>query len=303
MNIIAGILSGFLLVLLFILWIFVRQIKDICRQLSFLIEQDSNIRITSQISYGGIGKLVDILNVLTKERRENQKKYLEKETYLSDVYTSLSHDIRTPLTSLDGYVQLMEGCENKEEQERYLWIVRERIRSLKEMLEELFTFSKLKNETYQLELGECCINRILKQTIFSYYEDWTNRGITPELAIEETPIFIEGNEQALFRVFQNIMKNAMDHGEHKIGILLESANDMVMIRISNEISAQEEIDVEKIFEKFYKSDVSRSKNSTGLGLSIAREFVLRMDGTIKAEIEGQELSIILQFPVIEKNYR
>lgn len=77
-----------------------------------------NIRITSQISHGGIGKLVDILNVLTKERRENQKKYLEKENYLSDVYTSLSHDIRTPLTSLDGYVQLLEECENKEERER-----------------------------------------------------------------------------------------------------------------------------------------------------------------------------------------
>lgn len=121
-----------------------------------------------------------------------------------------------------------------------------------------------------------------------------------KLAIEETPIFIEGNEQALFRVFQNIMKNAMDHGEQKIGIFLESFYSQVVIRISNEISEQEEIDVERIFEKFYKSDVSRSKNSTGLGLSIAREFVLRMDGTIKAQIEGQELSIILEFPVIKK---
>lgn len=299
MYIIIGILSGALLLLFLILWIFVRQIQDICRQLSFLIEQDSNIRITSQLDYGGMGKLVNILNKIMKERREDKKKYMEKEAYLSDVYTNLSHDIRTPLTSLDGYVQLLEECESKEEQKHYLWIVRERIYSLKEILEELFTFSKLKNETYQLELTCCCINRILRQVIFSYYEDWTKLDIKPELDIEEVPIYIEGNEQALFRVFQNIMKNAMDHGEHRIGIFLNSSEDEVCVRICNDISNPEEIEIAQVFERFYKADSSRSKNSTGLGLSIAKEFVLRMNGTIEAQLEGQEFFIIMKFPIIK----
>lgn len=301
MYIIIGILSGVLFLLLLILLIFVRQIQDICRQLLFFTKQDSNIRITSQISCGGVGKLVDILNMIVKERRENKKKYMDKEVYLSDVYTNLSHDIRTPLTSLDGYIQLLEECENKEEQKRYLWIVRERIHSLKEILEELFTFSKLKNETYHLELMECCINRILRQTVFSYYEDWTKLGIQPEFDIEEIPIYMEGNEQALFRVFQNVMKNAIDHGEQKIGIFLSSSQNVVCVQICNEISKTEEIEIDQVFERFYKADASRNKNSTGLGLSIAKEFVLRMNGTIEAQLEEQEFSIIMKFPIIKKN--
>lgn len=300
MYIIIGILSGALLLLVLILWIFVRQIQDICRQLSFLMEQDSNIRISSQISCGGLGKLVDILNMIVKERREIRKKYIDKESYLSDVYTNLSHDIRTPLTSLDGYIQLLEECESKEEQKRYLWIARERIHSLKEILEELFTFSKLKNETYQLELTCCCINRILKQTIFSYYDDWTKLGIEPELDIEESPIYMEGNEQALFRVFQNVMKNAIDHGQHKIGISLNSSQEMVCVQICNQICNLEEIEINQVFERFYKADVSRSKNSTGLGLSIAKEFVLRMNGIIEAQMKGQEFSIIMKFPAMDR---
>ncbi|MCI8407703.1 MAG: HAMP domain-containing histidine kinase [Lachnospiraceae bacterium] len=301
MYITIGILSGVILLLILILLIFVRQIQDICRQLLFFTKQDSNIRITSQISCGGVGKLVDILNMIVKERRENKKKYMDKEVYLSDVYTNLSHDIRTPLTSLDGYIQLLEECENKEEQKRYLWIVRERIHSLKEILEELFTFSKLKNETYHLELTECCINRILRQTVFSYYEDWTKLGIQPEFDIEEIPIYMEGNEQALFRVFQNVMKNAIDHGEQKIGIFLSSSQNVVCVQICNEISKTEEIEIDQVFERFYKADASRNKNSTGLGLSIAKEFVLRMNGTIVAQLEEQEFSIIMKFPIIKKN--
>lgn len=295
MYVIIGILSAGLLLLLWILWTFVRQIQDICRQLSFLTEQDSNMKITGQIRFGGIEKLVDILNEAAAKTREDRKRYLEKEAYLSNVYTSLSHDIRTPLTSLDGYVQMLEQCENEEDRKRYLWIVTERIHNLKEILEELFTFSKLKNETYRLELTECCINRILRKTVFSYYEDWTKLGITPKLDIEETPVYIEGNEQALFRVFQNIMKNAMDYGEHKIGVSFKTSGENVCVRIYNEVPNPEDLDIGQVFERFYKADASRNKNSTGLGLSIAKEFVLRMNGSIEAKLEGNEFSIAINF--------
>lgn len=295
MYVIIGILSAGLLLLLWILWTFVRQIQDICRQLSFLTEQDSNMKITGQIRFGGIEKMVDILNEAAAKTREDRKRYLEKEAYLSNVYTSLSHDIRTPLTSLDGYVQMLEQCENEEDRKRYLWIVTERIHNLKEILEELFTFSKLKNETYRLELTECCINRILRKTVFSYYEDWTKLGITPKLDIEETPVYIEGNEQALFRVFQNIMKNAMDYGEHKIGVSFKTSGENVCVRIYNEVPNPEDLDIGQVFERFYKADASRNKNSTGLGLSIAKEFVLRMNGSIEAKLEGNEFSIAINF--------
>ena len=149
-----------------IIWKYQRQVKDICRQLAFLMKHDSNMLIHREFSLGGIGMLSDRLNDLLELRRKEKQYYQEKETLIADTYTNLSHDIRTPLTSLDGYFQLMEACENVEEQRRYLNIIHERIHSLNEMLEELFTFTKLKNESYRLELTSCCINRILKETVF-----------------------------------------------------------------------------------------------------------------------------------------
>lgn len=298
MKILVGVLIVTIAILSFLLWQIKRQIQDICRQMSFLRQQHSNMQITSQIWYGGIAGLVEELNQWTDQRKQEYKNYLDKESYISQVYTNLSHDIRTPLTSLDGYVQLLQESEDKEEQRRYLTIIHERIHSLKEMLEELFTFSKLQNETYELELTSCSVNQILRKTIFSYYEDWKNRGIVPEIAIEEKPLSIEGNEQALSRVFQNVLKNAMEHGKEEIGISLKQKGETVCIRIWNPIENAEEIDPEQVFERFYKADISRSKTSTGLGLSIAKEFVLRMKGKIHAEILDGKFGIIMEFPTL-----
>lgn len=166
MYIVIGILAGIIILQAIILWKHVRQVKDICRQLSFQMKQDSNMLISRELDFGGIGRLVDLLNELLDMRRKERRSYLEKEALIADTYTNLSHDIRTPLTSLDGYFQLMEDCENVDDQRRYLGIIHERIRSLNEMLEELFTFTKLKNDSYSLNLTPCCLNRILKETVF-----------------------------------------------------------------------------------------------------------------------------------------
>ena len=108
------------------------------------MKHDSNMLITREMDFGGIGELADVLNEWLELKRREKKEYLKKEEMISDTYTNLSHDIRTPLTSLDGYFQLMETCEDQEEQRRYMKIIQERIGSLKEMLEELFTFTNLK---------------------------------------------------------------------------------------------------------------------------------------------------------------
>ena len=166
---------GFVLLIAVILvqgmlfWKYQRQVKDICRQLSFLMKHDSNMLITREMDFGGIGELADVLNEWLELKRREKKEYLKKEEMISDTYPNLSHDIRTPLTSLDGYFQLMETCEDQEEQRRYMKIIQERIGSLKEMLEELFTFTKLKNDSFHLEMSSCCINKILKDTIFSAF--------------------------------------------------------------------------------------------------------------------------------------
>lgn len=298
MYIIIGILAGIIILQSIIMWKYQRQVKDICRQLAFLMKHDSNMFIHREFGLGGIGMLSDRLNDLLELRRKEKQYYQEKETLIADTYTNLSHDIRTPLTSLDGYFQLMEACENVEEQRRYLNIIHERIHSLNEMLEELFMFTKLKNESYRLELTSCCINRILKETVFSYYDDWVRREIQPDIQITEEQLYIAGNKQGLSRIIQNVIKNGLDHGEKKIRIVLKREQNQAVLRISNQVTASEQIDIEHVFDRFYKADAARSKTSTGLGLSIAREFVRRMNGEIGAKIEKNEFIVEMSFPII-----
>ena len=295
MYIIIGILAGIIILQSIIIWKYQRQVKDICRQLAFLMKHDSNMLIHREFGLGGIGMLSDRLNDLLELRRKEKRYYQEKETLIVDTYTNLSHDIRTPLTSLDGYFQLMEACENVEEQRRYLNIIHERIHSLNEMLEELFMFTKLKNESYRLELTSCCINRILKETVFSYYDDWVRREIQPDIQITEEQLYIDGNKQGLSRIIQNVIKNGLDHGEKKIRIVLKREQNRAVLRISNQVIASEQIDIEHVFDRFYKADAARSKTSTGLGLSIAREFVRRMNGEIGAKIEENEFIVEMRF--------
>ncbi len=295
MCIIIGILAGIIILQSIIMWKYQRQVKDICRQLAFLMKHDSNMLIHREFGLGGIGMLSDRLNDLLELRRKEKRYYQEKETLIADTYTNLSHDIRTPLTSLDGYFQLMEACENVEEQRRYLNIIHERIHSLNEMLEELFMFTKLKNESYRLELTSCCINRILKETVFSYYDDWVRREIQPDIQITEEQLYIDGNKQGLSRIIQNVIKNGLDHGEKKIRIVLKREQNRAVLRISNQVIASEKIDIEHVFDRFYKADAARSKTSTGLGLSIAREFVRRMNGEIGAKIEENEFIVEMSF--------
>jgi signal transduction histidine kinase len=298
MCIIIGILAGIIILQSIIMWKYQRQVKDICRQLAFLMKHDSNMLIHREFGLGGIGMLSDRLNDLLELHRKEKQYYQEKETLIADTYTNLSHDIRTPLTSLDGYFQLMEACENVEEQRRYLNIIHERIHSLNEMLEELFMFTKLKNESYRLELTSCCINRILKETVFSYYDDWVRREIQPDIQITEEQLYIDGNKQGLSRIIQNVIKNGLDHGEKKIRIVLKREQNQAVLRISNQVTASEQIDIEHVFDRFYKADAARSKTSTGLGLSIAREFVRRMNGEIGAKIEENEFIVEMSFPII-----
>ncbi len=295
MYIIIGILAGIIILQSIIIWKYQRQVKDICRQLAFLMKHDSNMLIHREFGLGGIGMLSDRLNDLLELRRKEKQYYQEKETLIADTYTNLSHDIRTPLTSLDGYFQLMEACENVEEQRRYLNIIHERIHSLNEMLEELFMFTKLKNESYRLELTSCCINRILKETVFSYYDDWVRREIQPDIQITEEQLYIDGNKQGLSRIIQNVIKNGLDHGKKKIRIVLKREQNQAVLRISNQVIASEQIDIEHVFDRFYKADAARSKTSTGLGLSIAREFVRRMNGEIGAKIEENEFIVEMSF--------
>lgn len=300
MYVIVGILVGVIIVLVCILVSYMRQVKDICRQLLFLKEHESNMLITKEIKLGKIKELTDLLNEMLKDIREEAAKYVKKERMIADTYTNLSHDIRTPLTSMDGYFQLLETCSDEADRKRYIGIIQERIESLKEMLEELFTYTKLKNEIYELKKERQNLTQILKETLFSYYDEWAEKGIVPEFELTDEAVMIMGNGQALRRVIQNIMKNGLDHGNKELKIRLEKKGNRAELVFKNKVEHPSEIDLQRVFERFYKADEARSKNSTGLGLSITKGFVLKMGGEIDAQMEGDWFCIHIWFPLYLK---
>lgn len=296
MYIMIGVLSVLILILIGILISYKRQVKDICRQLRFLQECDSNMLITTEMKKGHIGELAELLNTLLKERKKERADYQKKEQMIADIYTNLSHDIRTPLTSLDGYFQLLEETQEENDRKRYIQIIQERIESLKEMLEERFTYTKLQNGTYELKLEPQNVGQILKETVFSYYDDWAEQEISPQFEITEEPVWIRGNKQALRRTIQNIIKNGLDHGNKEIRIQLSRNEKQMELVFQNKIEPGEQIDISRVFERFYKADKARSKSSTGLGLSIAKGFVEKMHGEIAAEIKEDWFCIKISFP-------
>ena len=138
-----------------LIWIlYRRQVKKTCRQLAFLKEQKTNMRLTADLPFPELNELTDGVNSVLDLSREMRQEAQKNETDLKETITNLSHDIRTPLTSLDGYFQLLIQSESEEERLRYIEIIKARIGSLKEMLEELFTYTKLQDAEYELET-EC----------------------------------------------------------------------------------------------------------------------------------------------------
>lgn len=285
------------------------QLRDINDQLDFLYENDTNMLIGTDTNLIYLGQFKQRVNRFVEQWHKKRAEAAKKEQMISDTYTNLSHDIRTPLTSLDGYFQLLKDEKDEKIQAHYIGIIQERITSLKDMLEELFMFTKLKNDTFKLEMDRCCVSRLLKQTVFSYYDEWKMRGIEPVVDICDEQIFILANTQALKRVFQNVIKNGLVHGKNDIEIRLytkalgnvsdkNKGNRMVNISVSNTIENPENVDVSQVFERFYKADEARSVTSSGLGLSIAKELVERMDGKINAQIEDNRFCINISYRII-----
>ncbi len=292
--------SAALVILIVIFILYRRQVKEICRQLAFLKENPTNMRLTSQLPLAEVNKLIDEVNDLLDRSRELRKESLHSETQLKETITSLSHDIRTPLTSLDGYFQLLQESMSEEERLRYIEIIQTRIESLKDMLEELFTYARLQDHEYRLELGKTDFGQCVYDTVFSFYQDFQKRGIEPEADFCDGRIYVRGNEEALRRGIQNMIKNALVHGYTQISFKLYKTDKYAGFRCSNDTEHPDEIDIRQVFGRFYKADSARTQNSTGLGLSITKELARRMGGTAEASLEKGIFSVDFLIPLVEE---
>lgn len=276
------------------------QIRKNCHQLEVMQKHSSNQRLTSEVPYKEVKELVQRINDICNQYQDDKITLERNETNLKEAIANLSHDIRTPLTSLDGYVQLLVMSDSAEEKDHYLQIIQNRISSLKELLEELFTYTKMQDQHYELTVVPMDGRQCICETVLAFYEDFEKRGLTPEVNFCEEDLPIVANEVALRRVIQNLVKNALVHGVSRIGLSLEKSDGKLHFSCFNDKKADEIIDVEQIFERFYKGDKARTSTSTGLGLAIAKGLIERMHGSISAEVKDEMFVIDIFLPLQEK---
>lgn len=289
-----------------------RQIKSICRQIQFVNEDITNHRIRTDLTEKELVELAGLLNRMTDRHNKESVELINKDRRLKETLTAVSHDIRTPLTSLKGYFELLMSEENADKKLQYAGVMSERMDNLSDLLDELFTYTKLQNHDYKLELEECDMTRLVLDTIFSFYESFKQEGIEPKLDIDEKKYETMANDVAMKRVISNIVKNAVLHGVGQLEIsygvetkAIDKAGDdtgdkagkesdgRIYFICKNKVAHPENIDVTQIFDRFYKADKARSEKSTGLGLAIAKEFTEKMGGKITAELEGDIFAVKL----------
>lgn len=298
MNIITVILCILLIIMTIQYLRYRRQIRNICRQMSFMEKQETNRMITTSCSGKEILELAEHINDLNDFRKNQVREYKLKDERLKEAITNLSHDIRTPLTSLNGYFQLMQDSDNEAEREHYGKIIEGRIDSLQNLLEELFTYTKLQNDSYELDLEKVNITRVVCENIFSFYEEFKLKNITPKAEVDDSDAWVMCNQTAVGRIIHNIVKNALSHGKDEIELQIKQENKKFIFICKNKVENPQEIDIDQVFTRFYRADSARRGVSTGLGLAIAKELTECMHGKIAAGLEGEIFSIRIEFEMI-----
>ncbi len=274
-----------------------RQVINICRQMVFIKENDTNMIIYNDIIEKEILNLTSLINLMCEEHKVKENILKEKDKRLKIAMAGISHDIRTPLTSLRGFFELLETETDTEKKKKYSKIIDGKLIELTELLEELFTYTKLQNEDYVLELGRYDFTKVVLGTLFSFYGTFKDKNIETELDIYEEQVIVTCNDVAVKRMLSNILKNAMLHGSGKIEIIYKTENGRVEFLCKNSVENPWEIDISQVFDRFYKADMARSKGSTGLGLSVAKELAGRMGGDISACIKDGMFIIKLVIPL------
>ena len=287
----------FLLVIFMIkYWLYRRQIHEICRQLEFMQKETTNKRIRTDLSKKEIINLAGKINRMVDRQEEESLSIKSKEQQLKETLANISHDIRTPLTSMKGFFELYTQEGEPEKKEYFEQVIREKMDDLTVLLEELFTYTKLQNETYELQLVQQDFTKLVLDSLFSFYGQWKEKGISPVLSVDEDTVMVLCNDTAVRRIITNVLRNAMLHGDGNIEIRYQVKKDNVLLQCCNGFQNMEQPDMERVFERFYKGDSARRESPSGLGLSIAKELALRMDGSMEARTEDGRFLVELVFP-------
>lgn len=288
-----GILLITVLFLSIKLYLMKKSASEIASGVAERITEDTNTLIAISSRDKRLRLLASEINRQLIALRDERHRFQQGDRELKEAITNISHDLRTPLTAICGYLELLEREEKSEAVSHYIGIIANRTETLKALTEELFRYSVIAS-TNDASKDRLVLNHVLEESLISHYGTMEQHGIRPQISITETRVERTLNRSALSRVFDNIIANAVKYSD---GDLVITMDNYGTIAFSNSAKALNAVDVGKLFDRFFT--VETGKSSTGLGLSIAKLLTERMDGIIDAKYENKRLFITIAFPPVD----
>ena len=284
-------LSVIILILMWKICMFRKSIREIETSFAEKIEQETNTPICISSNDAALNHLAASLNEQLSRLREKELRFAQGDLELKNAITNISHDLRTPLTAICAYLELLEQEEKSDNCSRYLAIIKERAEMMTKMTEELFRYSVVLAENGQQEQKEepVVVNAVLEESIAAFYTAFTERGIVPDIAITNEKVVRNLDPSALSRIFSNLLNNALKYSDGDLSICMTADGT---ITFTNSTEKLDEIQVGKLFDRFYTVEAARK--STGLGLSIARTLAEQMHGAVSASYEDGKLSMTVR---------
>ena len=294
MNMLVIILIIIIFILITYLFLIKKEIKRINHNLDEILSIDSNKILHGEFSNKELNELLLKINKMITYVRHKELDLERKNNYLKKEITNITHDLRTPLTSSLGYIDLiLKSNLSKQEQERELKIIENRLLRLEELINSFFEFSIITIDNKKIDMEQTNLVAVVEECISQYYDDFTKEKRKVVFVNDIKKYNILSNAEILKRIIDNLINNSLKHSNSDLIIKLSEKND-IRLSFENDI-VDTSIDIDHIFDEFYTSDISRTKGNTGLGLAIAKEFTEMLGGKITAKKIKNKLIIEINF--------
>ncbi len=265
--------------------------REIVRELREKLDTDTNTAISVSSGDRSVRALAAAINRELHALRTERLRLQNGDLELKEAVTNVSHDLRTPLTAICGYLDLLEAETMSVDGRRYLAVIRERTETMRRMTEELFRYSVVTGGAEEMTLAPVRVDDVLSESLAGLYAAFVSRGIAPEVTLPEIPVIRYLHAESLRRVFDNILQNAVKYADGALRVTMTADGTVVFANPAPEMSP---VQTARLFDRFYTVETART--ATGLGLSIARYLTEKMHGAIEATYDAGVLSICVRFP-------
>ena len=271
------------------LFLLKKEMRRVAREMK---ENEDRRHMNINLVDGDLQKMISEVNTLYEEILKIKTETMKEEDRIKESVSMISHDMRTPLTSIIGYLQVAEKSEDAEEKKQNIEIALERAKYLNRLVNDFFEISLIDSEQVEMNIENVNLCEIICEEILAESPEIDRKGIQPVFEQSEENIFVNADKKKLIRVIQNLISNAVKYSEKKLEFNIESKDDgYINLRIISDSVSK--IDTDRIFDRFVKGDSARSNGGAGLGLYICKSFIQMMGGDIRAEQDESGFVILL----------